>query len=127
MVMASSKPFIMRRRLPSTAALLAFEAAARRLSFTQAGQDLHLTQSAISHQVQVLEDSLGNRLFERSRQGIKLTRAGQRLLDQLGPALDALEGALGAARTGARSAALPTLQVAVAPTFASRWLIPRLP
>ncbi|HJW52507.1 MAG TPA: LysR family transcriptional regulator, partial [Burkholderiaceae bacterium] len=68
-----------RRDLPvSLDLLLGFEAAARSLSFTSAAADLHLTQSAISRQVQQLEEQLGVRLFERRTRALVLTEAGHR-------------------------------------------------
>ena len=67
----------MRRKIPSTAALIAFEAAARHESFTRAADELALTQSAICRQIGGLEEFLGLALFRRSRRGVKLTAAGQ--------------------------------------------------
>jgi len=55
----------MRRRLPPLNALLAFEAAARHLSFTEAAEELYVTQAAISHQVKATEEHLGVKLFRR--------------------------------------------------------------
>src|ERR1700754_4937733 len=67
---------IMRRKIPSTAALSAFETAARHQSFTKAADELAVTQSAICRQIASLEDFLGLRLFRRDRRGIALTEAG---------------------------------------------------
>lgn len=103
--------------------LLAFESAAKSLNFTLAGKDLNLTQSAISHQIRSLEESLDVQLFDRSRQGLELTSAGKLLLSRLRPALDTLESAL---LETAASQHLGALNVAVVPTFASKWLIPRM-
>lgn len=76
--------------LPPLNQLRVFEAAARRLSFTQAGQELHLTQSAVSQQIKALETHLGRPLFVRRQRAIDLTEAGraylpivQRTLDEL--------------------------------------------
>ena len=66
----------MRRKIPSTAALVSFESAARHESFTKAALELSLTQSAICRQVASLEEFLGVELFKRSRRGVKLTEAG---------------------------------------------------
>ena len=66
----------MRRKIPSTAALISFEAAARHQSFTKAADELALTQSAICRQIAGLEAFLGIELFRRSRRGVKLTEAG---------------------------------------------------
>src|SRR5687768_15085840 len=66
-------------RLPSLDLLRGFEAAARLLSFTKAGAELHLTQSAVSRQIQELEEQLGVALFERRHRTLALTGAGQQL------------------------------------------------
>jgi DNA-binding transcriptional LysR family regulator len=66
----------MRRKIPSTTALISFEAAARHESFTKAAQELSLTQGAICRQIASLEDFLSVELFRRSRRGVKLTEAG---------------------------------------------------
>ena len=66
-------------RLPPLYALLAFEAAARLGSFTQAAQSLCITQSAVSRHVKTLEEHLGCRLFERSGSRLALTDTGRRL------------------------------------------------
>src|SRR5579862_7999493 len=68
-----------RWHLPPLELLLAFEAAARQLSFTKAAAELHLTQSAVSRQIQALERSLGTKLFERRTRALLLTEAGQQL------------------------------------------------
>ncbi len=66
----------MRRKIPSTAALISFEAAARHESFTKAADELSLTQSAICRQISGLEEFLGVELFRRTRRGVKLSEAG---------------------------------------------------
>lgn len=104
--------------------LLAFEAASRSLSFTQAGRELNLTQSAISHQINALEEFLGERLFERSRSRLSLTPAGQRFATRVLPAMAAIEAGVLEAMSGPEPAG--TVQLAVVPTLASKWLIPRL-
>lgn len=76
----------MRRLCPSLTELQAFEAAARYNSFTTAARELHVTQGAVSKQVRSLEAFLGVELFERVRQRLMLTDAGQRYLDQIGRA-----------------------------------------
>jgi DNA-binding transcriptional LysR family regulator len=110
-------------QLPPLDLLLAFEAAARHLSFTRAAEELFLTQSAVSRQIQALEQSLGSKLFERRTRALLLTEAGQRyyqvtqgVLGQLDEATQKLRGA-----TAAR-----TVTVTTTPGFASLWLIPRL-
>src|SRR5437763_7279186 len=65
--------------LPSLNALRAFEAAARHLSLTRAGRELHVTQSAVSHQVRHLEEELAIDLFERRPRALRLTAAGETL------------------------------------------------
>lgn len=110
-------------QLPPLELLLAFEAAARHLSFTKAAGELFLTQSAVSRQIQALEQSLGGRLFERRTRALLLTERGQLLykvaqdlLQQLQDATQKLRGA----------AAARTVTVTTTPGFASLWLIPRL-
>ncbi len=115
----------MRRRIPSTFALVAFEAAARRLSFTQAAKELHVTQSAVSHQVIALEKSLGAALFKRIRQRLELTDAGRRLLEGVAPALHTIESVL--AEIGPGLAGGAQLKIGAVPPYATKWLIPRLP
>lgn len=114
----------MRRRIPSIGMLLAFEAAGRSLNFTQAGEKLNLSQSAISHQILGLEEFLGLQLFERANRRLALTDEGALLLARLTPALNALEGAV--LETMASSGGGGNLRIAVPPTYATKWLIPRL-
>jgi LysR family glycine cleavage system transcriptional activator len=114
---------VQRRVIPPLPALRAFEAAARRLSFSEAAQDLCLTPSAISHQVKSLEDLLGSVLFERLPHGLKLTDAGQSYLQDLTPILDALDAST---RRITRGITAGRLRVLSTPGFAARWLIPRL-
>lgn len=82
------------RRLPPLAALRAFEAAARHVSFRQAAEELGVTPTAISHQVRLLEDSLGFALFVRRARGVVLTDAGRRLFPTLRDGFDAFERAI---------------------------------
>ncbi|ASU38750.1 LysR family transcriptional regulator [Herbaspirillum sp. meg3] len=112
------------RKLPSFFSLRAFEAAARLQSFALASEELHLSPSAISHQVRGLETYFGKSLFTRSFRRVELTADGRRLLDKLSVAFDLMEAAceeLGPAR---RSDALA---VHCSPSFAAKWLGPRLP
>jgi DNA-binding transcriptional LysR family regulator len=115
----------MRRKLPSTQSLICFEAAARHTSFTKAGQELALTQGAVSRQVAALEDMLGVSLFKRGQHGMQLTPAGLDYARQVNIRLDALErdtlDVMGAQGQN------ESLTLAAVPTLASRWLIPRLP
>lgn len=113
----------MRRKIPSTAALIAFEAAARHGSFTRAADELALTQSAVCRQIGGLEEFLGLALFRRSRRGVQLTEAGQSYARRIAAQLDAVErdtlSVMG--QQGAMS-----LELAVVPTFGTQWLVPRL-
>lgn len=108
--------------LPPVANLLAFEAVARRRSFALAAAELHLTASAISHQVARLEADLGVRLFERSAHGVRLSDAGQRYLERVAGALSAISAATEDLRKGVGN----SLYVHSAPSIASLWLMPRL-
>jgi DNA-binding transcriptional LysR family regulator len=112
----------MRSSFPPLSCLLAFEAAARRASFSAAAIELHLTPSAVSHQIAKLEELLGVRLFERSARSIALTEAGREYMSRVSGALDAISSATDNARKGVRNA----LYVHAAPSFASLWLMPRL-
>jgi LysR family glycine cleavage system transcriptional activator len=109
-------------RLPSLLALRAFEAAARRLSFTDAARELHVTQAAISRHVRALEEELGRPLFRRLHRRVELTAPGERLATGLAAGFSQIKRAVDSAR------ALTTrhLRVAVEPAFASRWLVARL-
>jgi DNA-binding transcriptional LysR family regulator len=102
--------------------LLAFEAVARRRSFAFAATELHLTASAISHQVARLEADLGIRLFERSAHGVRLSDAGERYLERVSGALSAISAATEDLRKGVDN----SLYVHSAPSIASLWLMPRL-
>ena len=112
-----------RWQVPPLELLLAFEAAARHLSFTKAAGELFLTQSAISRQIQGLEEALGTQLFERRTRALLLTEAGQRLHQVVQEALRDLEDATVKLRG---AAAARTVTVTTTPGFASLWLIPRL-
>ncbi len=117
-------PSSQRRLLPSHAILRSFECAARHESFTQAAEELHLTQSAISRQVKELEQAIGTELFRRSGRRVVLTEAGQNLAKELAVDLENIrQTVLRAIASGDHGA---SLRIAVLPTFASRWLIPRL-
>jgi LysR family glycine cleavage system transcriptional activator len=104
--------------------LHAFEAAARHLSFTRAGAELFLSQSAVSRQIQQLEESVGAPLFERRHRALALTEAGRIMRRAVEDSLERLRDA--AARVRSTSGAQP-LTVTCTPGFASFWLIPRLP
>ena len=114
-----------RSRLPPLNAIKAFEAAARLGSFTRAAEELNVTHGAVSRQIRLLEDWLGARLFLRTSRNAVPTQAGTDLLAEAGPALDRLAASLCACRTARAAGGL--LRVSALPTFAMRWLIPRLP
>ncbi len=115
----------MRRKIPATHTLLCFEAAARHESYTRAAQELALTQSAVSRQVAALEEYLGQPLFTRTRHGVALTPRGRDYATQVAERLLALErDTLNAMSTQGTQGAV---HLAAVPTFATRWLIPRLP
>jgi DNA-binding transcriptional LysR family regulator len=108
--------------IPPVTNLLAFEAVARRRSFALAAAELHLTASAISHQVARLESHLDVRLFERSAHGVRLSAAGERYLARVGGALSAITAATEDLRQGVSN----SLYVHSAPSVATLWLMPRL-
>lgn len=114
---------IARQNLPRLDLLHSFEAAARLLSFTRAGRELFLTQSAVSRQIQQIEAGLGVALFERRHRALELTNAGRVMYRAVATSLEQLRDATLLIRT-----ATPLRQVSVTmtPGFASLWLIPRL-
>jgi DNA-binding transcriptional LysR family regulator len=114
----------MRRKIPSTVALSAFEAAARHQSFTKAADELSVTQSAVCRQIAVLEDLLGVKLFRRSKRGVTVTEAGSSYARSVRARLDEMErDTLDLMANGAQGT---TLDIGVVPTFATNWLLPRL-
>ncbi|MCJ8507290.1 LysR family transcriptional regulator [Rhizobium lemnae] len=113
-----------RRLLPSTSALAAFESVARLGSFSSAADELSLTQGAISRQISGLEDQLGILLFERSSRGVQLTEAGRAYAKAIGAALAQIRTASLQAMTKRHG---DTLNLAMLPTFGTRWLLPRIP
>ena len=114
----------MRRKIPSIQALLCFEAAARHESYTRAAQELALSQSAVTRQVAQLEDFLQTRLFRRTRHGVSLTPAGQDYARHIGQRLDAIERDTRDIMSGQGGGGV--IHLAVVPSFATHWLIPRL-
>ena len=113
-----------RRLLPSSSMLSAFDAAARSGSFTAASEELQLTQGAISRQVSALESQLGVELFKRSGKTIRLTEAGKIYAQEIHAALQAIRKASLAVIS---SPLTGILNLAILPTFGTRWLMPRLP
>ena len=111
------------RRLPPLSALRPFEAAARLESFSRAAEELHLTHGAVSRQVRALEDHLAAPLFTRHGKRVTLTQVGRVFAERVRGALQELTLAAQAAGASGRE---HHLTVSVLPSFASRWLMPRL-
>ncbi len=110
------------RRLPSLRAVLAFEATARNLSLARAAQELNLTSGALSHSIAGLESQLGVKLLPRLRNGVALTPAGREILGDVRAALVHLDAAFPPLSRPDPA----TLSLSVLPSFATRWLVPRL-
>ena len=110
------------RRIPSLSALRAFDAAARRLHFADAANELGLTPGAVSRQIQQLETNLGVKLFDRDSRTVKLTEMGKTYAADIASALDSLAFASDRIRAGRQH---KPLRICAYPTFALRWLIPR--
>jgi len=108
--------------LPPLAAVRAFEAAARHLSFTRAADELGMTQAAVSYQIKLLEERVGAPLFLRRPRQVALSEAGARLYPQVHRAFEALRAAFAEMRTANEA----TLTISAVPTFAAQWLVPRL-
>jgi LysR family transcriptional regulator, glycine cleavage system transcriptional activator len=113
-----------RRFLPAIGLITAFEASARLLSFTAAAKELALTQSAVSRQIRALEEQVGVDLFVRERQTIRLTPAGKSYARDIRDVLRRLSAASLNLRANPNGG---TLNLAILPTFGTRWLAPRLP
>lgn len=107
---------------PPLHALQGFAAAARTGNLSRAAESMHLTVSALSHQIKALETRLGYALFVRGSRGITLTDDGRRLLERIGPHLEAIEEALRPFTAGRDD----VLTVSLVPSMASAWLVPRL-
>jgi len=112
------------QRLPSLNALRVFWAAARHGSFVKAAGELNVTPSAVSLQVRQLEDELGLKLFERTARGLALTSPGQRVLPDIASAFERLQESFSALNISAHGGSM--LTVSAAPSFATKWLLPRL-
>ena len=110
-------------RLPPLAALRAFEAAARSLSFKLAAEELHVTPAAVSQQIKALEGFLGVPLFRRLPRTLELTEDALAMLPKLREGFACLAAAIESTRRPSREAAL---SVSAPPSFAARWLLPRL-
>ena len=112
-----------RNALPALDLLVGFESAARHLSFTKAGEELFLTQSAVSRQIKDLEDQLGVVLFQRRHRALALTEAGHQFYAAAAQALSTMRTATDRLRAQAGQKAL---SVTTTHSFAALWLIPRL-
>ncbi|MER8622045.1 LysR family transcriptional regulator [Mesorhizobium sp. M1143] len=115
---------VQRRLLPSTSALAAFEAVARLGSFTAAAQELDLTQGAVSRQIALLEEQFGRRLFERDSRNVRLSTAGEIYAEAVRAALGQLRDAALGLMSNRHSG---MLNLAILPTFGTRWLMPLIP
>ncbi len=109
--------------LPTLSGLRGFEAAARRMSFTEAAQELNVSQTAISHQVRKLEEQLELKLFNRAGKSISLTSAGEKLLSASGQCFETLYRVVSEIKTESLA---NVLTISVTPSFASKWLVQRL-
>ncbi|MBI4207965.1 MAG: LysR family transcriptional regulator, partial [Betaproteobacteria bacterium] len=110
-------------RLPPLNALKAFEAAARHLSVKRAAAELNVTPAAVSHQIRTLEEYLGVQLFHRYNRALELTDAARACLPKLREGFDCLLKAVEVLRAQKGTGAFT---VSAAPSFAARWLMPRL-
>ncbi|WP_323775686.1 LysR substrate-binding domain-containing protein [Leisingera sp.] len=109
-------------RLPNLNALRMFDAAARHLNFGRAAEELHLTQGAVAQQVRRLEADLGHKLFHRHARGLTLTDTGRSYHAPVSQALTLVRDA-----TDKLAPAVQQVTLSVTPSFASKWLVPRLP
>ncbi|KRB93511.1 transcriptional regulator GcvA [Noviherbaspirillum sp. Root189] len=114
----------MARRIPPLNPLRVFEVVARTENLTTAAEELHVTQSAVSRQIGVLETYLGVELFRRERHGVVLTRLGRAYGERIIPAFSEISAATEQLVKGTSQGAL---RVRTYTTFAAKWLIPRLP
>jgi len=113
----------MSRPVPPLNPLRAFEVAARHLSFTRAADELFVTPSAVSHQIKTLEENLGIALFMRDTKSLTLTAAGKAYLPGI---QEAFKQVIYATQQLRESQGVPSLKITLPPTFAVKWLIPRM-
>lgn len=111
------------KKLPPLNALKAFESAARHLNFTNAAKDLFVTQAAISHQIKLLEDFLGVKLFIRRNRLLELTELGAQYFDEIRPILEQIAKATDKIKS---QNSRQILTISVPQTFGMQWLVPRL-
>jgi DNA-binding transcriptional LysR family regulator len=114
---------VLKNRLPPLDPLIAFEAAARLLSFTRAGEELHLTQAAISQQIRSLEENLQVKLFTRSHRAVQLTNEGREYQHTVAAILKQLAGATMDIQNVEFA---QQLVIGCDLSFATQWLSPRL-
>jgi LysR family transcriptional regulator, glycine cleavage system transcriptional activator len=112
------------RKLPPLNALRAFESSARLGSFARAASELHVTPTAISHQIKILEQYLGCSLFQRLPNGLKLTMRGQTLLPHVEAGFDQFEAAIRLVQD--KRSTPDVLVISALPSFTQEWLLPRL-
>lgn len=113
----------MQKVLPPLSAMKAFEAVARHVSFSRAAEELHVTPAAVSQQIRHLEQLLGGLLFVRTKRSVALTDMATKMLPDIQAGLEALSRAVSTKMRGSDERAL---SISVAPSFASKWLLPRL-
>lgn len=113
----------MKQRLPSLLAIRYFEAVGRNLSFTLAANELNVTQAAVSHQVRLLEQELGVKLFTRLHQRIELTKSGVELLDVAIECFGRLSDVTNSISKGKQSS---RIHMSVSPLFSAHILMPRI-
>ncbi|MFC4762602.1 LysR substrate-binding domain-containing protein [Dyella koreensis] len=112
----------MRYVLPPMHTLRTFEALSRLHSFAGAAEELHLTASAVSHQIRAIESFYASKLFQRNRHDVSLTPAGEKLLE----VIQAFLQQLSSVSESLRSQDARRLAVTAPPSLVSRWLMPRL-
>lgn len=110
------------KELPSLNSIRFFESAARLSSFTKAGEELHVTQGAVSRQIKTLEEQLGCQLFLRSGPHLTLTSHGEQMQTSVTAALEILKRGINNLREQESS----KLCISVLPSFANHWLVPRM-
>jgi DNA-binding transcriptional LysR family regulator len=113
----------LKRELPPLNALVTFEAASRRASFTRAAQELHVSQAAVSRQIARLEQQLGTRLFHRGQRRLELTGAGRRLQESVTAGLGEIANGIRRVRMSGDE---PPVTLASTIAFANYWLMPQI-
>ena len=109
-------------KLPPLRAVHCFESVARNSSFSLAAEELNVTQSAVSHQIRLLEDYLGESLFIRQGRKLSLSDTGTRYLEDISPAISSIAMASQKVREGDKG----SIRLAIYSSLAVKWLIPRL-